>query len=432
MNKTILIFLGCILQLQSFSQAAEDSLNYPRIGQPCPDLVLHDIHYFPKKEAKISDFKGKWLMLIFWNKNCGGCIAHFPSENKMQQELGDKVQVMHIGMKDPEGQVESVYARYRERLKLELPCAFEPVTETSWTFVNGTILIDDRGIVRAKNGYISADEMKAFLSGHPPRLPYDADYSYKFEKDPRVPFNNKQPFLVNGNGGADSNFAYRSLISEYDCMTQHGSESDIDKGLDDGRFQFLQCTVIRLYYYAWYGTAVPPDGKNYSLYPILQLKDSSLFQYSPCKNFFCYSLIMPKSRVTKTRVMHIMRQDLENYFGFKGSIEERQYVVWKLVASQKAKQALKTKGGPMKRAETSHSEDLFVRNYPWEKLFNDIGLIVGTEVRDSTGITGNIDIKLHCSYAIKSEVRKTLHDNGLDLVPMDVTRKVLVIRDADE
>jgi len=131
--------------------------------------------------------------------------------------------------------------------------------------------------------------------------------------------------------------------------------------------------------------------------------------------------------------MHIMQQDLENYFGFSGAIEERKYTAWKLVASEKAKQALKTKGGSMKRTETSHSEDLFVRNYPWEKCFHDIGSMVGADdIRDSTGITGNVDIKLHCSDFIKAEVKKALNDNGLDLVPMEVTKKVLVIRDADE
>jgi hypothetical protein len=41
---------------------------YPEVGKPCPDFTLNNVAYYSKKKVSLNDFKGKWLILDFWNK----------------------------------------------------------------------------------------------------------------------------------------------------------------------------------------------------------------------------------------------------------------------------------------------------------------------------------------------------------------------------
>jgi hypothetical protein len=72
-----LIGFSCVIN----AQGNDEAKCYPEVGKPCPDFTLHNIEYYSKKEASVKDFRGKWLILDFWNKGCGACIASFPKIN---------------------------------------------------------------------------------------------------------------------------------------------------------------------------------------------------------------------------------------------------------------------------------------------------------------------------------------------------------------
>ena len=213
------------------AQNQAPQLFYPEVGKPCPDFVLQNIKYFPKKEARLKDFRGKWLLLDFWSKNCGACIASFPHLNKMQKELGNKVLVMMVGIEDPEKKIELIYSRYRAKENLIMPCAFDSLSARRFDYGNVTprsVLIDDKGIVQCLTSTIHLDEMRAFLAGDHPVL----HKSYRMsEDDPEddnhiIPFDIKKPFAINGNGADDKDFLFRSILTSW--------KPDINRVLDEG------------------------------------------------------------------------------------------------------------------------------------------------------------------------------------------------------
>lgn len=445
------VFLSAVSH-HLYAQPASDSLNYPRMNRPCPDFTLHNIKYYPKKEAKLSDFRGKWLLLSFWNKYCGGCIASFPRENKWNEQYGDKMQFMSVAIQDKEGEIGSLFERYRKRENLSFPVAYDSSLANRWNIFAGPyfILIDPEGIVRDRVR-MTSDLLDAFIQGKSPKVA--PTFEYEFEKDTRAKTDEAKPFLVNDNGGIDSVFSFRSLISEYDCMSQRPSNSKefiSEKGtmegygnlenhsaLHKGMVQFVGVPLQYLYSYAWLGARSPfwsnkLTPKSYLEKIRLQIKDSSLLKYLDCYNLFCYSLKLPESKSGKEKVMHIMRQDLENYFGFTASVEDSTVTVWKLVAANKER--LRSKGGKPEQKSTTESEDYFVRNTPWSKWYQWVTgqQLSGLDITDSTGITGNVDIDMHCSFAVLDEVKKALHENGLELLPVKSVRKVLVIKDLKE
>src|SRR5882757_4034438 len=112
MKKLILMVL-LLLYVSAIHAQTESLTVYPKVGKPCPDFILRNIRYFTKNQATLQDFHGKWLVLDFWNRYCGACVASFPKISALQKEFGEKVQFMMVGIEDPEKRIEPMYAKYR-------------------------------------------------------------------------------------------------------------------------------------------------------------------------------------------------------------------------------------------------------------------------------------------------------------------------------
>jgi len=436
MKISVLPFAFCLLIATASAQPASDSLNYPRIGRPLPEFVLRHIKYFSKTQALSTDFKGKWLLLSFWNKKCAGCVASFPEENRWFHKYSDRMQFISVAIQDPQNEIEPMFERYKKSENLNFPVSFDSLLASRWDIFAGPyfLLVDPDGIVRQR-AYMTEHLLEQFLDGKSPKVPPVGIYPYDFENDPLMPNDHNKPFLVNNNGGRDDQFSYRSLISEFDCTTQHDcGPTEDDKMKNTGQFSMIGWPILFLYNYAFFGSLHPPSNEFASTAVEIRSKDSILFKYadyigSTCENAFSYNLNMPPSKINKEKVMKIMRQDLENYFGFSAGIEERAFSGWKLLALDKNK--LKSKGGKKEVRRTSTTQDYFARNISWDDFLNDFRRDGFREFIDSTGITGNIDINLRCSFVIRQEKLDALRANGLAMVPVSVTKKVLVIRDVE-
>jgi thiol-disulfide isomerase/thioredoxin len=57
------------------------------VGKPAPEVVSHDIN---GKEVKLSDLKGKVVVLDIWATWCGPCRQMIPHEREMVERLKDK------------------------------------------------------------------------------------------------------------------------------------------------------------------------------------------------------------------------------------------------------------------------------------------------------------------------------------------------------
>jgi thiol-disulfide isomerase/thioredoxin len=88
----VLTIAGCA------ASSAQNALPVTRIGigDPVPDFPLMNLVNYSKSEARISDFKGKWLILDYWFTGCGPCIASWPKLMQLQKKYGDKIQIMSV------------------------------------------------------------------------------------------------------------------------------------------------------------------------------------------------------------------------------------------------------------------------------------------------------------------------------------------------
>ena len=446
MNSWLFLFLVLITSI--VRGETTDSLSYPEVGKPMIDLPLRNIAYYSKKQAKVSDFLGKWLVLDFWSKGCGACVMAFPIHNEIQKRLKDKVQVMLVAMQDPDNIIQPMYAKYRERLHLELPCAFDSLIFRRldlWTMPH-VIIIDDKGVVRSVTLSVNVKDMEGFINGTPPKL----RQTYLRMSDPDIDmttaFDGNKPFLLNGNGGKDTDFLFRSVLASWNSNSHKFFDpQNFDESTKSGRFQALGLPLESLYNYAFLGVRSWGSddtiryGKYYDL-PFLEITDSSLFKYSRKYNLnlFSYSLIRPLIYSTKELLQLAMQKDFEAYFGYKATVEIRKCPYWKLIALPGASKRLHTRGGNPYMGEISERVGFVAKNISISELINGIRGQNSIENRignntnvyvDETNIKSNIDITLDCIMFQIEDVRKALRENGLELVKDEKDMRVVVITD---
>ncbi len=65
------------------------------MDQAAPDFTMEDAN---GKTVKLSDFKGKPVVLNFWASSCGYCKAEMPYFESAFQEYGDKVQFVMLNV----------------------------------------------------------------------------------------------------------------------------------------------------------------------------------------------------------------------------------------------------------------------------------------------------------------------------------------------
>lgn len=87
-------------------------------GKPAPELVLQDIQ---GRTVKLSDLKGKTVLLDFWATWCGPCRADGPALDKLWNKYGDKsLMVIGISIDEARPVVEKFLAKHPHKYPIAL------------------------------------------------------------------------------------------------------------------------------------------------------------------------------------------------------------------------------------------------------------------------------------------------------------------------
>jgi thiol-disulfide isomerase/thioredoxin len=432
------LFVSVII---NFNVAVCQNPTFPEINKPCPDFILKNVEYYSKSEVSLKDFKGKKIILDFWASYCLPCIESFPKTNELQKKFEGKMQFVLVGKED--ANVRNIYDKMRTLKKLDLPVVYDSFLFrrfgiTSMPFV---IWIDESGIVKAITNANDVNEknIQSFLDGR--------SFSFKNKSyNAQLDYDWRQPLLIYGNGGKDTNFLFRSILTSWDpsipqtvpvfvSSTNKRNWSFVYKD----RVQGTGLWLSYLYELAYGDTVLHlPDYRDTSSYgeywikPILEVKDSSAFEYDfkTGRGIYSYSLIVPKGKASAQFMQRTMQRDLEDYFGFAANIEKRKMPYWRLIViNQKAKNDLTTKGGNSVDKTTHfaiHYKNMPVKALIWQLWGHNQD---SPPFVDETGIAGNIDIDFDANLMNFDEFKKGLNKCGLDLIKGEREMKVIVIRD---
>lgn len=412
---------------------------YPVVGKPCPEFVLKDVVNGNAKSISKADLKGKYFVLDFWSRWCTACIASFPKLKKLSERFDSKLNFILVGWDDR--QIRPLFKKLNGKYDLQIPCAFDTVTFHKFGIkgLPHLIWVDSSGIVKAiTNGEpLNVENLEKFINNKPLNLGVKPNAEQQVSR--KLLYDKSKPFLIQGNGGVDSNFLYRSVLTKWnesapnDIWTDHfrmvkGSNNEV----------FVSGITLSWLYRMAYGDTIsidPSEPKNNygKLWyrPILELQDTSLFKFAfdSGKGLYCYNLKINDRPLSKLEFQRIMQRDLFNYFGYDVAVEKRKMPVWRLV-KMPGYEKLRTKA-----KEPSYFGDGYThiefKNYHSSLLIKMLGgkFPSGPVFVDDTNLPWNIDLKINAVMTDINEISESLGRSSLSLIKDSMEMRVIVIRD---
>jgi thiol-disulfide isomerase/thioredoxin len=119
------------VQAKSRSELQQRAL-VKSVGSPAPDFSLLDLE---DKEVKLSQLKGKAVLLNFWASWCVPCRSEMPSIELLHREFKDKGLVV-LGIDDEEAPTQTTFL---EKFGFSFPSLIEPRKQASNLYSVGGI-----------------------------------------------------------------------------------------------------------------------------------------------------------------------------------------------------------------------------------------------------------------------------------------------------
>ncbi len=106
-----------------------------KIGDKVPEVLLTNILNSHAKSIRLSDYRGKLVLIDFWTTWCSSCVQGFPELDSLQRIYPKTLQVILVNPQrnhNSEKAVEIIIDRVNawSPLRLKLPIAFQDTTMT--------------------------------------------------------------------------------------------------------------------------------------------------------------------------------------------------------------------------------------------------------------------------------------------------------------
>ena len=133
----------------------------PDIGSPAPDFVLDDLSGNP---VKLSDLKGRLVVLNFWATWCTPCRTEMPEFQEIYQQYEPDLVVLGINLEQKPAEIQD----FVSQLGITYPILLDIEGLVSKLYkviqLPNTYFIDRQGIIRIRHiGFLSSDQFHQYL-----------------------------------------------------------------------------------------------------------------------------------------------------------------------------------------------------------------------------------------------------------------------------
>ncbi|MBB5441272.1 thiol-disulfide isomerase/thioredoxin [Pedobacter sp. AK017] len=412
---------------------------------------------WPQPNLKLSELKGKLVLIDFWGTYCGPCINNMPHLAELQKEFKDQIRVVQTTTEDRK--TVNDFFKLSKLDTLNLPTATSDKITKAY-FPHGSIphviWIDGKGKVVGitRSEYVNKKNIERILTTGSLDAPVKKDIT---------DYNTHVPMLSGGLGSyqLDPNMIQYSrtfLTGKMDGMPAWGNYS-----YRTNQSQPIIVGGFNISISALYSSALVHQAKigeksfdidNYCLTfydrVLWKAKDSSLFYWSgrteeswkkvpDDRKYFTYELVAPAE--DSLTVKQTMLEDLNHNFGkllkIKAGLEKVRMTCWVLkLSNKKSKKLLLTKGGNPYFDGKQKSPFVKVVNTPISRfvtfwwIFNFNGRETHPII-DETGLSMNekIDFTFEADMKNMDQMRAGFKTVGLTLELEDRDIDMVVIRD---
>jgi thiol-disulfide isomerase/thioredoxin len=399
------------------------------IGNTVPDVLFETLLNHSSATAKLSDFKGKLIILDFWATWCTSCLHSFPKMDSLQAVFGAQLKIILVSSRstgDDLSKLKTFFTKWEARTGRSLSLT---------TVVNDTIadrlfphqLIphyvwidkDRRLIAVSSSDAVTAANLQAVLNGE------NLSFIMKKDQDARKPIFSNEDLPVSGL------LNYAVFVKGWFDGLPSGDRIRERNGIICGR---AMTNTSLLDMYANIAKGIEPSFTNRQV-TILTNDSADLLAPAPSsdqreawykEHAYTLDLIVPVEDAH--RLFQRMLEVLNHYSGYKGTFEKRKMKCWVLVKNGTGNK-FKTKGG---RAENSlwNKDQPLLRNGNIAMLVNYLNSTPAVKqyVVNETGYTGNIDLEIEGGFSDMHAIQQNLSKKALMLQQAERVIRVFVIR----
>ncbi|MBF6600028.1 MAG: TlpA family protein disulfide reductase [Dehalococcoidia bacterium] len=117
----------------------------PRIGEPAPEFTLQDIN---GKVVRLSDFRGRPVLINFWATWCPPCRKEFPQLVRSYDQGNGSFVVLGVDIRESLNDVRPFVKQYKATYPILMDDTGEVVRAYRLTGVPSSYFIDAQGILR--------------------------------------------------------------------------------------------------------------------------------------------------------------------------------------------------------------------------------------------------------------------------------------------
>jgi thiol-disulfide isomerase/thioredoxin len=415
-----------------FLRGQSGEITAVNIGQKCPDTMLKSIINYSGRDIKLSDFRGKLIILDFFGTFCVPCVKGLSHMNSLQSKYIDKIKILIVCQEQKE-EIEHFYERYKKKQNLQLPFVTSDTTFCQYfrhSIVPFFIVIDENGFVK---GFPSPEEMNEQhiddLLSHR-EVKFTGDNGIKMNQ-----VNTNGPILIDTVANNEGALLYHSIVTSYLGNRQGSSyQREYQDSSISARITVSNNTIAFLYQMAFghFHKNGRPSFVSWNRV-IIEARDSFRIRRPVgldesnwvIKNNYCYDLILPGG--FKGDAHEVMIADLNRTFGYDVRMEKRKTKCLVLKRGQNADRLL-TKGGV--KIEEINTEYIKMQNASWKEMLYwlENKYLYKLPIIDETGFD-LVDLDLNADLTDFSSLSKALKLMGINFVEEEKEIDMLVIGD---
>ncbi|MBS1666358.1 MAG: redoxin domain-containing protein [Bacteroidetes bacterium] len=397
------------------------------IGDAMPSLTFRNVFNPAGPQLSTQDYKGKLVIIDFWNRWCGSCIEAFPKMEKLQKEFGDKIKILLVTT-DKKEEVGKLFKRFKIP---ELTILYGDTILNSmfphiavphhvWINPNGRIQFITDGYNATTQNISKVLEGKKFMLPLKKELE-DIDSDADLWKEGNGRF---QKYITN----------YSFIMSRVKDNWEHGFGFSKDTASNTCGFKFVNSGLLDLYKVAfceavdystkdfYYNNRVQFIGAGVRTFFDYPDKSDSIPAWEE-RNLICYESKWQTQN--DSLAYQYLQDDANRYFPFSVKVENKEVPCYIL---KLAPGFTGSKPATNKKLFEYTDSTFILKNMPIGNIvesLNNIELFKATPVVDETNYTAGVDIQLKNAFTDITNLQKQLLLNSILLE--QGTRKIRML-----